>query len=252
MRKSFVSMTRLAIAVGCFLLFGLVVTGSTRSTVVGYLEGNLLTIGMSQPIPLCRFGVGAPHDISAYPVQDLRLGWYLDWNANFNSAPPTGMEYTPMVHVSQTDLDMYIYEPNQVELEALATSHPGMVWLIGNEPDRRHWQDDVEPHVYAKAYYEVYHILKTADPKAQIAAGGIVQPTPVRLLYLDMVLDSYHQLYGTAMPVDIWNIHAFILRERSCEYYPEDCWGAEIPPGIDWPEGELYEIQDNDNLVVFL
>jgi hypothetical protein len=252
MIKSFFSKVRLVIAVGCVLLFGLVVTGSTPSTVAGYSEGNLPTIAVSQSIlPLCRFGVGGPSDISTYPVQDLRLSWYLDWNASSTSVPPAGMEYMPMVHISQTDLNNYTYTPDQAKLEAMATSHPGMVWLIGNEPDRRRWQDDVEPHVYARAYHDVYHILKTADPKAQIAAGGIVQPTPVRLLYLEMVLDSYHQLYRTAMPVDVWNIHAFILREKSCDYYPEDCWGAEIPPGIDWPEGELYEIEDNDNLVVF-
>jgi hypothetical protein len=53
------------------------------------------------------------------------------------------------------------------------------------------------------------------------------------------------------MPVDAWNIHAFILRERSCAYYPEDCWGAEVPPGIDLPQGMLYEIQDNDSIDIF-
>lgn len=243
----------LAIAIGCVLLFGLASTGANLSAVVGYSEGNLPEIGNAQSsqLPLCRFGVGAPQDISPFPVQDLRLSWYLDWVANTNSTPPTGMEYMPMVHITQTGLDTYTYTPNEAELITKAVNHPGLVWLIGNEPDRRHWQDDVEPHVYARAYHDVYHILKTADPHAQIAAGGIVQPTPVRLLYLDMVLDTYYQLYGTSMPVDIWNIHAFILRERSCEYYPEDCWGAEIPPGIDWPEGELYEIQDNDNLDIF-
>ena len=251
MIKSIFSEARFAIAVGCFLLFCFVITGSASSTVVGYSEENLPTQAMAQSIPLCRFGVGATSNISDYPVQDLKLGWYLDWSVRTNSVPPTGIEYMPTVHTWQTGPNSYSFTPDQVTLEAMATSNPGMVWLIGNEPDRRHWQDDVEPHLYARAYHDVYHILKAADPTAQIASGSIVQPTPVRLLYLDMVLDTYQQLYGTGMPVDIWNIHAFILRERSCEYYPEDCWGAEIPPGIDWPEGELYEIQDNDNLVVF-
>ena len=78
-----------------------------------------------------------------------------------------------------------------------------------------------------------------------------MQPTPLRLQYLDMVLDSYRARYGQPMPVDVWNIHAFILNERSCTYFPEDCWGADVPPGIDVPEGMRYGIQDNDNLVIF-
>ena len=53
------------------------------------------------------------------------------------------------------------------------------------------------------------------------------------------------------MPVDVWNIHAFILNERSCTYFPDDCWGADVPPGIDAPEGMRYGVQDNDNLVIF-
>jgi hypothetical protein len=129
--------------------------------------------------------------------------------------------------------------------------NPGAFWLIGNEPDRRRWQDDLEPQVYARAYHELYYLIKGLDSTAQIAAGGIVQPTPLRLQYLDMVLENYRQLYGEPMPVDVWNIHNFILRERSCDYYPEDCWGAEVPPGIDAPQGMLYDVQDNDNLDIF-
>jgi hypothetical protein len=125
------------------------------------------------------------------------------------------------------------------------------MWLIGNEPDRRIWQDDIEPPVYAKAYHELYDQIKTADPTARIVAGNIVQPTPLRLQYLDMVLASYQATYMQPMPVDVWNIHAFILNERSCTYYPEDCWGADVPPGINVPEGNVYGIQDNDNLAIF-
>lgn len=200
---------------------------------------------------LCRYGVGGVRDMSAYPVQDLRLGWYVDWGVATEPSLPDTLEYMPTVRLSQTSANSYGYTPDAATLAATATNHPGLTWLIGNEPDRRYWQDDLEPHLYAQAYHELYHLIKQADPTAQIAVGGIVQPTPVRLLYLDMVLESYTSYYGTAMPVDVWNIHAFILNEVSCEYDPSNCWGAEIPPGIDWGVGEIFDIQDNDNFAVF-
>lgn len=243
MKRTSAGIWRLVLA-GVMLLLLISGIAAQRTSVVGNV-GDAVT-ATTQVVPLCRFGVGGPGNTPSYPIQPLRLGWYVDWTVNVNASPLTGMDYLPMVRLVQTGSDSYSYSPDQSVLVTMATNRPGMTWLIGNEPDRRRWQDDLEPHVYAKAYHDLYHLLKAADPTAQIAAGGIVQPTPVRLLYLDMILDNYRQRYGVPMPVDVWNIHAFILRERSCQYYPEDCWGAEIPPGIDWPQGELYDIQDND------
>lgn len=200
---------------------------------------------------LCRFGVGAGSDIGNYAVNSLRIGWYVDWTATMSPTRPGGITYMPIIRLRQTGPDSYAYSPSGNALSATVASNPGALWLIGNEPDRRHWQDSLEPHVYAQAYHELYYLLKSLDPAAQVGAGGIVQPTPLRLQYLDMVLEAYQQRYGEVMPVDVWNIHAFILRERSCDYYPEDCWGAEIPPGINAPEGMLYGIEDNDNIEIF-
>ncbi len=200
---------------------------------------------------LCRFGVGAGTDIASYDVNGLRIGWYVDWTATLSPVRPGGIAYMPTIRLRQAGPDSYTYAPSGSALSATVASNPGAIWLIGNEPDRRYWQDSLEPHMYARAYHELYYLLKGLDPTAQVAAGGIVQPTPLRLRYLDMVLESYHEQFGEPMPVDVWNIHAFILRERSCDCYPEDCWGAEIPPGIDECDGMLYTIQDNDDLEIF-
>ncbi|MGB3717153.1 MAG: CARDB domain-containing protein, partial [Candidatus Promineifilaceae bacterium] len=124
-------------------------------------------------------------------------------------------------------------------------------WLIANEPDSI-WQNNLEPHVYASAYHELYHLIKGADPAARILAGSIVQPTEIRLLYLDMILESYRESYGELMPVDGWSIHNFILNEVSCDDFPEICWGAEIPPGIDAPYGEVLSIEDHDSMALFV
>ncbi len=223
-----------------------VTTGARPQSVVSEVAAPAANVA------LCRFGVGAGIDIADYPVNDLRIGWYADWRATATPARPGGISYTPMVRFQPTGLaPFYRAYPTGAALQAVAAANPGAIWLIGNEPDRRYYQDSLTPEVYARAYHDLYHEIKAADPTARAAAGGIVQPTPLRLQYLDRVLRSYLAQYGVPMPVDVWNIHAFILRERSCEYFPEDCWGAEIPPGIDAAEGMLYEIEDNDNLVVF-
>jgi hypothetical protein len=180
------------------------------------------------------------------------MGWYLNYHAWSNAPRPNGVTYTPVIRLSQVvGEDDYTYEPNGAELQAAIDGNPGATWYIGNEPDRRDVQDDMLPHLYARAYHELYALIKGADPNAHVIAGTIVQPTPVRLLYLDMVLDSYRDEFGEPLPTDGWSVHNFILNEASCDYYV-DCWGAGIPPGIDWPHGELLSINDNDDFDRFV
>lgn len=118
------------------------------------------------------------------------------------------------------------------------------MWLIGNEPDVK-WQDNLEPAAYAWLYHEAYTTVKNADPTAQIAIGGVSQPTPLRMRYLDAVLASYKAQFGTDMPIDVWNVHAFVLREE------RGSWGVDIPPGLPDKYGQLYEIDDSDNMDIF-
>ena len=47
------------------------------------------------------------------------------------------------------------------------------------------------------------------------------------------------------MPVDVWNVHNFVLREE------RGSWGVDIPPGIPDDRGLLYEISDSGNLDAF-
>jgi hypothetical protein len=46
-----------------------------------------------------------------------------------------------------------------------------------------------------------------------VAPSALVEVTPARLQYLDIVWDEYYRLYGHAMPVDVWNMHVYILPE---------------------------------------
>lgn len=223
---------------------------------------------MSQgPAPLCRFGVnGAPQ---SYPIESLRIGWYVDYQATQTPKTPGGMEYFPMLRLEQIGADGYSYSifgdrapTTETQLNAVIDNNPGAHWFVGNEPDRLQFQDDMEPRTYARAYHDLYNLIKQRDPSAQIVAGAIVQPTPVRLQYLDLVLQNYTELYGEKMPVDVWAFHNFILNEASCSYYaqfyPNDpdgllsvCWGADIPPGVDAVDGLRIDVQENDNIEEF-
>ena len=127
-------------------------------------------------------------------------------------------------------------------LAAAIRALPGRTWLIGNEPDVS-WQDDATPEEYARAYHAAYTLIKTIDPAAQVAIAGLSQITPLRLRYLDRVWAFYRTEYGQEMPVDVWNMHAFILQEKAGD------WGVGIPPGFaDVTQGELWTIENHDDL----
>jgi hypothetical protein len=136
------------------------------------------------------------------------------------------------------------YQPDAATIRAAAAANPGAVWLIGNEPDVA-WQDNMTPEGYAQVYHELYYLLKAADPTCRVAIAGVSQPTPLRLAYLERVLDAYQAHYGDPMPVDVWNVHGFVLREE------RDSWGVGIPPGFDVNAGVLYQIEDHGDLEIF-
>lgn len=200
------------------------------------------------------FGMAAPRDLSVYPESSsLRAGWYHDWTVQTSPSTPDGITYVQTVRIHQdleceigTDYDRqrcpyavphsYTVRSGMFSISQAAQRTPGKLWIIGNEMDRVDWgrpgfgttghQDEMLPELYAEAYHDLYHYIKSHDPRARIAIGGIVQPTPLRLEYLTKVWDTYLEKYGTEMPVDVWNTHNFILREGR-----NGDWGAGVPPG---------------------
>lgn len=176
--------------------------------------------------PNCRYGAVA-YGRQLNLLADLRIGWYLDFNVH-QPAANVAAEFVQTVRITQTKegctyLDGYNVKPPLTEtgLGAAVRANPGNLWIIGNEPDRGpnpgecspRIQDDTYPQVYARAYHEVYHFIKERDPSAQVAIAGLVQVTPGRLQYLDLVWDTYRRLYGADMPVDVWTMHVYILPE---------------------------------------
>jgi hypothetical protein len=189
-----------------------------------------------------RFGFGVvKNPVEQYDVSLLHADWYLRFRFDSDPPPSVGLEFAQIIRLSQSG-----YSPNQAAIEGYAVSHPGTLWLVGNEPDAPA-QDCVTPSKYAELYHELYHIIKDADPSAKVAIGGVVQGTPLRLQYLDEILDEYaYDNGGEMIPVDVWNVHGFILREKAGE------WGCQIPCGLSAQQGMLYAIDDHDDMTIFV
>ena len=191
---------------------------------------------LSTPAPNGRFGFGLTNAGTITQVDYLNAGWYWDWAANGESRFP-GLAYAQTVRLTRIPDDPYATtqtgytaSPTGTALLDAIAAQPGAVWFIGNEPDCN-VMDNMLSEWYARAYHDLYSLIKAADPTARVAAGNIVQPTPQRLLYLDRVLAAYRRLYSQPLPADLWAVHAYILCE-CC--YPSPAPGEPFPWGACW------------------
>ena len=186
-------------------------------------QGGVSTLGSGN----CRYGAAQLAGDDDIPfINQMDLGWKVDFNVRFARANTDVARYSPTVRFKPVDdgdndptNDGYqIIGPQMTDapdgLGALIAANPGRLWLLGNEVDRAIYQDELYPQTYARAYHDVYHFIKDRDPTAQIAVSGLVQVSPNRLEYLDIMFDTYRTLYGVQMPVDVWNAHLYILPER--------------------------------------
>jgi hypothetical protein len=185
-----------------------------------------------------RMGIGGAIDMYN-PV--LRAGWYTDWGTNSQPAHPGGMEYVRTVSFkvnagyfwcANTNRHIPAWQRSQVTESITGTAlidnlraNPGALWLIGNEPDSIYNGSPIMPELYAELYHEFYTFIKVHDPSARVAIGAVLQPSPLRLEYLDKVLNRYQSLYGEKLPTALWNIHLYAFHEAVCES------GAGTPPG---------------------
>jgi len=191
-----------------------------------------------------RLGVGAPPGVADFEfdakmAQQLGMGWYLDWHIDPSPVEAGELEYAQLYAMRDRNIPL-----RRADIAEVLAANPGALWLAGNEPDVI-WQDNKTPEEYAQLYHQFYTFVKTLDPSAQVAIAGVAQVTPLRLNYLEEVMAVYERLYGQKMPVDVWNVHAFILREDRAS------WGVSIPPGFDVDQGMLWEIEDHDDLDLF-
>lgn len=196
------------------ILLPLVLASNASSTPLGVADA-----------PVCRYGAYAWNNDQAAFLDDIGLGIAGNFTVNFGLQLPNGIEYMPVIRMKQAKdaqgnrLNDYVITTQPLTdspggLGPIIQNNPGTLWLVGNEVDREGLQDDMMPWVYATAYHDVYHFIKERDPSAQVAISGLVQVTPGRLQYLDIVWDTYIDKYGTKMPVDVWNMHIYVLSEK--------------------------------------
>lgn len=237
----------------------------------------------------CRYGV-AIHDMATLDQLPLvNPGWFLTFGAGQHDYPE-GVEFVPLVWIEQDkDIDgnyLPSYSAGPVltgpGLGARIQALPkGSTWIVGNEVDRGPdpgggdpGQGDTYPDVYATAYHDVYHFIKERDPSAQVAISGLVEVTPGRLQYLDLVWASYLAQYGTIMPVDVWTMHLYVLPEvRPLPEPPyiepngianvalgtdlnlgirESSWWKTNPERqLECPDDQVYCYAEHDSLAVF-
>ena len=195
-----------------------------------------------------RYGVGVTNAFGAhirdYDLSGLVIGWYSDWRTNPAPIYPAGVEveYVQLIPVREGE-----YSPSADRIAHAVRASQGSLWLVGNEPENIH-QGKNTPEQYAEVFFEVRNIIKGADPTARVAIGGVTQPTPLRLQWLDRVWSHYPTASGGSQlgdHVDVWNIHMQILTEE------KGSWGAEIPAGIDATVGMTITLAENASVPLF-
>lgn len=204
------------------------------------LPGRAASTLVQEPLPAaCRFGITAPYSSAGYPLESLGAGAFLDWRADGSDSLPPGMDYIRVLRVQDT-----LYPDTLAGVPGWVAAHFSSVWIIGNEPDRYYYQDSITPEVYAQRYYQLATLIRALDPSARLGFGSVVQPTPIRLVYLERALQELADLAGSPQAasalIDIWSIHSFILNE-----HPDFAWGAGIPVGLAGTEAPLLRIDEN-------
>lgn len=172
----------------------------------------------------CRYGVTIRKQAQdVLWLATIGTGHYINFSTKPNPLAPLNSQFMFQIRIRQDREDgvylphVFISPPlnmNDGGLGKIVQANPGRLWLVGNEPDVANpVQDNILPSTYAYAYHDVYHFIKSVDPTAQVAIAGMSMFTPGREEYLEIVWNTYWKAFGTGMPVDVWNIHLYILSE---------------------------------------
>jgi len=229
--------------------------GATPAASTAPVQTSLPSSGAADPAPNCRYGATALSAAQRNWLAPLGAGWYLDFTTRL-AQPVPGVEYAQVLNVRQqkkgcTYLNGYFVDPplTNSDLGALVAAQPGALWIVGNEPDRGPnpencldtVQGDTYPEIYAQAYHDIYYFIKTRDVTARVGIAGLVEVTPGRLQYLDKVWQAYQQRYQATIPVDVWNMHLYILPEVQPDGTPNGI--ANVALGTD----PALAIRESDN-----
>jgi hypothetical protein len=252
--------------------------GQTASESDGPFVAQMPVVVSTTPIQTnCRYGIGnEPGEEANNWLNVVGAGHYINFIDRTLGPPvPESVEFLRQVRISQDKEDgeylpsFTVSPPLHMEGGGLGVrlqANPGTLWIVGNEPDVGNAaQDDTYPEWYARAYHDVYHFIKEVDPTAQVAIAGLSMMTPGRLQYLEIVWDTYLQEYGEPIPVDVWNMHLYILSEiRPWDNGPSDgkialgtdpslaIKAPEGPPETECPRDDVYCRAEHDDINIFM
>jgi len=237
---------RLAVALAAgLLLAGLGAPGARPVTAAPTSASSNTGAFFFPPYPSAADRIGVAGSVGNYPPA-LGAGWYQDWGAALVPAHPGAMAYARTIYFRVHTNDCGIgKQPAMLRSQVTAdisnaallntlSAHPGALWIIGNEPDSIYNCSPIMPALYAELYHEYATLIRAHDPTARVAIGAIVQPSPLRLAYLDRVLSAHQAQFGQPLVTDLWNIHLYAFQEVAGQA------GAGVPPGAASSTGWTY------------
>ena len=248
---------------------------------MGESDNNVTDKTAGTALANCRYGIVSAEP-TAWVIPDTGAGIFYKFNHPewFGPMPENNAELIHMIRTKQKKTEdgeylpyWYTNVPLDENLADLIRNNPGDIWIVGNEIERgpnpgdlnpkNLATDDIYAEVYVEAYHDVYNFIKSNDPLARVANAGLIQITPMRLQYLDIMWDAYKQKYGEPMPVDVWTIHAYVLPELDKNGQPNNIASAALgtnpalgkrASGGDkslCPNTDVYCLAEHDDLSIF-
>lgn len=104
---------------------------------------------------------------------------------------------------------------DRVTFSNYIAAHPGMIWIIGNEPNMSDQDNLTDPLKYAQMFKCYYDFISSRDPKAKFTNGALCMLTSNKWFpsyvgwYWKQVLNEYRTKNGKKMPLDMWNMHLY-------------------------------------------
>ena len=215
-------------------------------------EARTLHIGTG----LQRFGVAANGGIADFDYAHVGVGWFHNWGPGNNVPPEGGLTFCGTVGAWGGTV-----AAGSASIEWWLSTYPerypdGMVWFIGNEIG---WDDGgFTATQYAQHYHEWHTYIKGLNATFQIGPGALLPIfqayhgyTLTGIEWMTEVRIQYQHLYGTPMPVDVYNMHVYYLYPtfRDEEVYDTiqwlrqamaDTWDARDKPLYITEIGNLY------------
>ena len=178
----------------------------------------------AQPIPYCVAGgnwyAGNVMDVldmpgsATDPNGSLTYEWGTITSSNLVVQPGPCHNFTTPPIQCYDEVNDTIHDP--VALGQWVDSHPGRFWIIANEPNiGQPGGDGLTPEQYARMFHQYYTLVHPRDPSAKFViaalAGGAAQAV---FDWYNQALGAYQNLFGSPMPIDIWNEHPYTTPGR--------------------------------------